>query len=154
MQQSLQTNTNELIRLQEVNANLSKTINANKCTALRLAEDLVDEKLTSSGLERANEKMKEEVSILKTEKEKMESSHKAKMDTLQNELSEDKNKYKELMKDNQRAREKRRLYKESTTSARVCFNCKDNLLKSCFSKTQWKKGLEARCVVCVKNDNK
>ena len=87
LQQSLQTNTNELIRLQEVNANLSKTINANKCTALRLAEDLVDEKLTSSGLERANEKMKEEVSILKTEKEKMESSHKAKMDTLQNELN-------------------------------------------------------------------
>ena len=166
LEQSLQTKTNELNQLQEVNANLSKTINDDKCTTLRLAEDLVDEKLKSSSLESSLKQSnierqqsmqelqssKQEVSILKTEKKEMESSHKAQMDTLQNELSEEKYKHKELK--NQRAKQQRQLHKELTASTRDCTQCKKNQPKTGFSSNQWKKGPKARCIDCVKNDNK
>jgi len=152
LQQSLQTKINELNRIQEVNANMSNTINDNKCTTLRLAKDLVDEKLKSSSLESSLKQSNEEVGILKTEKKEIESSHKAEMNTLQNELSEEKNKHKELK--NQRAKQQRQVHKELTTSTRDCSQCNKNQPKAGFSSNQWKKGPKARCIDCVKNDNK
>jgi len=52
--------------------------------------------------------LKVQLSNFKTEKEEMESSYKAEMLTLQNEVTEEKNKYKESIRDNQRAKEQRK----------------------------------------------